>query len=51
LHLVAGVLVFATMTLTLGEISEDVINREPLTVADAQLCVWLHAHAAPLLTA
>jgi membrane-associated phospholipid phosphatase len=48
--LVAGVLVFITMTLTLGEISEDVINREPLTVADVQLTNWLHAHAAPYLT-
>jgi undecaprenyl-diphosphatase len=50
LHLVAGILVFATMTLTLGEISEDVINREPLTVADAQLSTWLHVHAAEPLT-
>jgi undecaprenyl-diphosphatase len=50
LHLVAGLLVFATMTLTLGEISEDVINREPLTVADAQLSIWLHTHATPYLT-
>jgi membrane-associated phospholipid phosphatase len=50
LHLVAGLLVFATMTLTLGEISEDVSNREPLTVADAQLSTWLHTHATPHLT-
>jgi membrane-associated phospholipid phosphatase len=50
LHLVAGLLVFATMTLTLGEISEDVINREPLTVADVQLSTWLHTHAVPYLT-
>ncbi len=38
------------MTLTLGEISEDVINREPLTVADAQLSGWLHTHGSPFLT-
>lgn len=50
LPLLAGLLVFATMTLTLGEISEDVINREPLTVADAQLSTWLHTHATPPLT-
>lgn len=50
LHLVAGVIIFAAMTLTLWEISEDIINREPLTVADAQLSTWLHAHASPLLT-
>jgi membrane-associated phospholipid phosphatase len=50
LHLVAGIIVFATMTLTLGEISEDIINREPLTVVDAQLSSWLHLHGSPLMT-
>ncbi len=50
MHLVAGTLVFAGMTLILGEISEDVINHEPLTIADAQLSTWLHAHASPALT-
>jgi undecaprenyl-diphosphatase len=38
------------MTLTLGEISEDIINHEPLTVADLQLNNWIHAHTSPLLT-
>lgn len=50
LTLFAGLIVFATMTLTLGEISEDVMNREPLTVADVQLSNWLHAHATSPLT-
>src|SRR5882724_2601064 len=50
LPLVAGLLVFATMTLTLGEISEDIIKHEPLTVADAQLSTWLHIHGSPFLT-
>jgi undecaprenyl-diphosphatase len=50
LHIIAGVLVFTTMTLTLGEISEDIINREPLTLADARLSVWLHWHRSPALT-
>jgi undecaprenyl-diphosphatase len=50
LHFIAGVLVFVGMTLILGEISEDVMNREQLTVADAQLSHWLHAHASPHLT-
>jgi undecaprenyl-diphosphatase len=50
LHLVAGVIIFVTMTLTLGEISEDISNHEPLTVADAQLSTWLHSHTLPLLT-
>jgi membrane-associated phospholipid phosphatase len=50
LHLVAGVIVFAAMTFTLGAISEDIRYREPLTVADAQLSTWLHTHQTPLLT-
>jgi membrane-associated phospholipid phosphatase len=50
LHLVAGLLIFVTMTLTLGEISEDIANREPLTIADAQLSTWLHSHGSPSLT-
>lgn len=48
--MLAGFLVFVAMTLVLGEISEDVINREPLTVADAQLSAWLHRHATSALT-
>ncbi len=50
LHLVAGVIIFAAMTLTLWEISEGIGNREPLTVVDAQLSNWLHSHQRPLLT-
>ena len=50
LHLVAGLLIFLTMTLTLAEISEDIVNREPLTIADAQLSTWLHSHGSPFLT-
>src|SRR4029077_18077104 len=50
LHLVAGLVIFATMTLTLGEISEDIRNHEPLTVADAQLSTWLHSHTLPWVT-
>ena len=50
LHLVAGLIIFIAMSLTLGEISEDISNREPLTVADAQFSTWLHSHTLPLLT-
>lgn len=50
LPLLAGLLVFGTMTLILGEISEDIINHEPITVADVQLSNWLHAHTSPILT-
>jgi len=49
LHLVAGVIIFATMTFTLGAISEEISNHEPLTVADAQFSTWLHSHTMPLL--
>src|SRR6266542_3233073 len=48
--LVTGILLFTIMTLILGEISEDIINHEPLTVADAQLSTWLHSHGTPSLT-
>jgi len=50
MHLVAGVIIFATMTFTLGAISEDIRNHEPLTLADAQFSTWLHSHTLPLLT-
>ena len=50
LHLVAGIIIFAAMTFTLWEISEDINKREPLTIADAQLSAWLHSHTQPLLT-
>jgi len=50
LHLVIGLLVFTGMTLILGEIAEDIINGEPLTIADAQLSMWLHTHRSPQLT-
>lgn len=48
--LAAGILVFATMTLILAEIAEDVLSREPLTVADAQLSTWLHVHGTLCVT-
>jgi len=50
LHLIAGVLVFTVMTLTLGEIAEDVRNGEPLTLTDVRFSNWLHTHAWPPLT-
>jgi len=49
-HLAAGILVFATMTVILVEISEGVLSHELLTVADAQLSSWLHAHGSPCVT-
>ena len=49
-QLLAGIIVFATMTLVLGEISENIRNHEPMTVVDAQLSSWLHSHQSPALT-
>ena len=50
-HLVIGLLVFAATTLILAEIAEDIINGEPITVADAHVSMWLHTHGSPHLTA
>src|SRR5437588_11974962 len=49
-HLVIGLLIFASTTLILGEIAEDIMNGEPLTIADAQLGAWLYTHRSPYLT-
>lgn len=49
-HLAAGILIFATMTLILAEIAEDVLSHGPFTVADAQLSTWLQAHGSPSVT-
>jgi membrane-associated phospholipid phosphatase len=46
----AGILVFAGMTLTLAGISERVVSRGPLTVADVQFSAWLHAQRSPFAT-
>jgi len=50
LYLVAGLLILLGMSLTLGEIAEDVRNGEPITVADVQLSNWLHTHGSASIT-
>ena len=50
MYLVAGLLILIGMTLTLGEIAEDVRNGEPLTIADVQLSNWLHTHGSASVT-
>jgi membrane-associated phospholipid phosphatase len=50
LHLIAGLLVFVVMTLTLGEIAEDVRDGEPLTLTDVHFSNWLHTHGSAPLT-
>jgi membrane-associated phospholipid phosphatase len=41
-HFLIGLLVFAAMTVVLAEISDQVMEGEPLTKLDAQLTNWLH---------
>jgi undecaprenyl-diphosphatase len=50
LYLIAGLLVFTIMTLTLGEIAEDVRDGEPLTLTDIRLSNWLHTNGSPGLS-
>lgn len=50
LPMVVGIVVFVTMTLTLGVIFEDIANHEPTTTTDVELSNWLHSHTTPLLT-
>jgi undecaprenyl-diphosphatase len=48
---VAGVAVFLIMTGLLASLSEDVVNREPLTSADLEFSNWLHHNGNPTITA
>ena len=49
-HLLAGLMIFAIMTLLVGEIGERVASGHPLTVTDAKLSAWLYANRSPSLT-
>lgn len=48
--LLAALLAFGVMTLTLGQISERLNNHLPVTAADARLNNWLHGQGTPLRT-
>lgn len=48
--LALGLIVFAIMTYALWEISEGISGREPPTIADSEISVWLHTHGNPTLT-
>jgi membrane-associated phospholipid phosphatase len=50
LYLIAGIIVFATMTLAVWQISQSIRDGEPLTMADARLSSWLHTHHTPPMT-
>jgi undecaprenyl-diphosphatase len=51
LHLTLGALVLLATGWLFGAIAQDVVKGEPLTVVDAEVAAWLHAHATPGLTA
>lgn len=46
----AGLLIFATMTLIVGEMGEHISNGQPLTLVDLKLTAWLATHRGPALT-
>jgi undecaprenyl-diphosphatase len=48
--LLAALLAFGVMTLTLSQISEHLSNHVPVTAADASLNDWLHGQVTPFRT-
>jgi undecaprenyl-diphosphatase len=50
LHLTLGALILIGAGWLFGGIAEDVVNGDPLTVVDAHVAAWFHAHAIPTLT-
>lgn len=50
LHLTVGALVLVGAAWLFGGIAEDVVNGDPLTLVDARVAQWFHAHATPLVT-
>lgn len=50
LQLTLGVAILIGAGWLFGGIAEDVVSGDPLTQIDVQVAIWLHAHAAPLLT-
>ncbi|MEO7760884.1 MAG: phosphatase PAP2 family protein [Casimicrobiaceae bacterium] len=50
IHMGTGALVFALAGWVFGGLAEDVISGDPITVIDAQLATWLHAHLIGPLT-
>ena len=51
LHLTVGRLLLIMAAWIFGEITEDVIDREPVTQMDERLARWFSEHNAPSLTA
>lgn len=49
LHLTIGFVVSIAALWLFGGVTEDVINKEPLTALDLDIVTWLRAHSTPLL--
>jgi len=49
LRLTVGAIVLIGASWLFGGVAEDVIAGDPLTIVDADVAQWLHAHATPLL--
>jgi len=49
-RLLAGLIIFAIMTLIVGELGEHIANGAPLTLTDIRLSAWLEANRTPGLT-
>ena len=50
LHLTVGVVVMVAAAWLFGDIAEDVVNNEAITVLDVQLAHWFHANATAAMT-
>jgi undecaprenyl-diphosphatase len=46
LHLTAGLVLILLAALVFGEIAEDVVEGDTITLIDARLAHWFHAHAS-----
>ncbi len=51
LHLTLGALALVGSSWLFGDIAEDVVTGNPLTVVDLKVAEWLHERATPTLTA
>lgn len=49
-QLAVGLLIFAIMTVIVGELGEHISRGNPLTQVDITLTSWLHANRSPMLT-
>ncbi|MYN20250.1 phosphatase PAP2 family protein [Rugamonas sp. FT107W] len=50
LHLTAGLVLLLVSVAIFGELAEDVMGKEAITVLDMQVAQWFHAHAFEPLT-